>query len=73
MTKPTYVPTCTCHTDPNRNFPNAELSPDDAITAIGAGFSPKFNSYESWDLTGVTRTNLFRSQLSWSSTLIGER
>lgn len=71
MTKPTYLPTCDCHTlaDESRNRPIQGESPDEVIMLAeeAAYFA------DSPDLMELVPRYMFRNQLSFAVTPIGER
>ena len=71
MTRPTYLPSCDCHTlaDEYRNQPIQGESPDEVIMLAEeyAYFS------DSPDCMDLVPKYLFRSAVSWTLTPIGER
>ena len=71
MTRPTYLPTCNCHKESpeQRNHPIQGLSPDETIY-LAEEYAYFADSPDTYDLVPKY---LFRSQLSFSVTPIGER
>lgn len=67
--RPTYLPVCDCYTYPGRNRPLQGESPDEVIM-LAEEFAAQADHP---DFMAEVPRYLFRNQLSWSLTPIGER